>query len=111
MLDDQRPTLTLTYPRAGVNEPLTRILVGMHDYGTGLDEDSFHVVADFPVDGKAPGENLAREFRPVAQGVREWKLSKGITQLPKGKLTVAVKDRQGNVTRVERTFSVGVPQP
>src|SRR5262249_22645127 len=31
MCDDNRPTLTLTYPRAGSNGPLTRILVGMHD--------------------------------------------------------------------------------
>src|SRR5262249_25228890 len=31
MLDDTRPTLTLTYPKAGVNPPLTRIVVGMHD--------------------------------------------------------------------------------
>jgi hypothetical protein len=31
MLDETRPTLTLTYPRAGTNPPLTRILVGMHD--------------------------------------------------------------------------------
>src|SRR5205823_554849 len=30
MCDDNRPTLTLTYPRAGANELLTRILVGMH---------------------------------------------------------------------------------
>src|SRR5439155_26546417 len=37
LLDDQRPTLTLTYPRAGANEPLTRLLVGMSDYDTGLD--------------------------------------------------------------------------
>src|SRR5207248_8555545 len=37
MLDDQRPTLTLTYPKAGVNESVTRLLVGMYDYDTGLD--------------------------------------------------------------------------
>ncbi len=63
MLDDQRPTLTLTYPQAGANEPLTRILVGMHDYDTGLDLDSFQVVADFPIDGVAAGENLAQKFQ------------------------------------------------
>src|SRR5262249_6542873 len=28
MGDDQRPTLTLTYPKAGRNPPLTRILIG-----------------------------------------------------------------------------------
>ena len=59
MQDDNRPTLTLTSPRPGVNAPLTRILVGMHDYDTGLDMDSFRVVADFPLDGAAPGELLA----------------------------------------------------
>src|SRR5262249_22010750 len=49
MFDDQRPTLALTYPRAGSNEALTRILVGMHDYGTGLDPASFTATADFAV--------------------------------------------------------------
>src|SRR5262249_1137099 len=53
MLDDTRPTLALTYPKAGANPPLTRILVGMHDYYTGLDTDSFQVVADFKLDGNA----------------------------------------------------------
>ena len=88
------------------NEPLTRILVGMHDYDTGLDVDSFEVVADFAIDGVAAGENLAKKFRSVAPGVWELKLSRPITDLPRGKLTVAIKDRQGNVTRIERTFSV-----
>src|SRR5206468_3354451 len=36
MLDDQRPTLTLTEPRAGRNASIERILIGMHDYDTGL---------------------------------------------------------------------------
>src|SRR5262249_50668097 len=37
LADEQRPTLALTLPRPGGNEPLTRLLVGMHDYGSGLD--------------------------------------------------------------------------
>jgi hypothetical protein len=43
-------------------------------------------------------------------------LAKPLTALLKGKLTVSVKDRQGNISRVERRFSVnkqwwfGVPQ-
>jgi hypothetical protein len=106
MLDDQRPTLTLTYPRAGRNDSLTRILVGMHDQDTGLDLDSFQVVADFPVEGSAAGENLAKKFQPVAQGVWELRLGKAITKMSEGKLTISVKDRQGNVARIERTFSV-----
>ena len=106
MLDDNRPTLTLSYPRAGANEPLTLLLVGMHDYDTGLDMDSFRVVADFPLDGVPAGENLAGRFKPRAAGVWELALSQPLAELPRGKLTVSVKDRQGNVSRVERTFSV-----
>src|SRR5262249_2583798 len=47
MGDDQRPTLTLTYPAPGKNSPLSRILVGMTDAYTGLDQSSFEVTADF----------------------------------------------------------------
>src|SRR5262245_12916473 len=102
MLDDNRPTLALTYPQAGVNPALTRILVGMHDYGTGLDMESFQVVADFPVNGTAAGENLAAKFKPKSDGVWELMLTNPPANLAKGKLTVAVKDRQGNTNRIER---------
>jgi hypothetical protein len=106
--DDQRPTLALTYPKAGANAELSRILVGMHDYGSGLDMDKFEVKADFAVDGVPAGENLALKFKPRTEGVWEWKLAKPLTNLSRGRLTVSVQDRQGNVTRIERTFSVGV---
>jgi hypothetical protein len=105
MLDDQRPTLTMTLPRAGTNAPLSRILIGMYDYGTGLDMDSFQALASFPVDGVAAGQNLAGKFRSVAPGV--WELKLGAPVTGSGKLTVSVKDRQGNETRIERTFSAG----
>src|SRR5207249_4417836 len=78
LCDDQRPTLALTLPRAGANGPLTRLLVGMHDYGTGLDPDSFRVVADFAVDGVAAGQDLAPRFRPLTPGVRELRLKSAI---------------------------------
>jgi hypothetical protein len=103
MLDDQRPTLAVTLPRAGVNPPLDRILVGMHDY-VGLEAKSFQVVADFPVESFAAGQNLATTFRSTAPGVWELKLSAPVT-VERGKLTVSVKDKQGNITTVERTFS------
>jgi hypothetical protein len=106
MLDDQRPTLTLTNPQAGANKALTRILVGMHDYGSGLDMDSFRVVADFPLGDVAAGENLATKFRPAAEGVWELPLATPLADLAKGKLTISVRDRQGNTNRIERTFSV-----
>ena len=107
MLDDQRPTLTLTDPKAGANEPLKRLLVGMYDYGTGLDLDSFKVVADFSIDGVAAGANLARRFKALPDSRWELQLERPITELSRGKLTVSVKDKQGNATRIARTFSVG----
>jgi hypothetical protein len=106
MLDDQRPTLTLTYPRPGANASLSRILVGMFDYGTGLEVGSLRVVADFEIDGVPAGQDLAGKLRPRSSGVWEWKLSRPIERLQKGKLTVSVRDRQGNLSGIERTFAV-----
>jgi hypothetical protein len=105
MLDDQRPTLTVTVPRAGNNPPLTRVLIGMQDYG-GLAPDSFQVVASFAVDGVAAGQNLAGKFQPVSQGLWELKLATPLT-MTRGTLRVSVKDVQGNEAGVERTFSAG----
>jgi len=110
MLDDQRPTLTLTYPKSGVNEPLQRLLVGMYDYGTGLDLDSFTVVADFPIDGMPAGANLAGRFKALPDYRWELRLDRPITDLLRGQLTISVKDRQGNISRIERTFSVAAPK-
>ena len=105
-LDDQRPTLTLTYPRAGSNESLTRIVVGMHDYGTGLDMKTFQVTADFAINGLKAGTNLADQFRITSQSVWELTLDRPMANVPKGILTILVTDRQANVSRIERTFSV-----
>ena len=107
MADDNRPTLTLTYPHAGVNAALSRIVVGMWDYDTGLNLDSFVVKADFALDGVAAGENLASKFKPATRGVWEWQLDKPLAALEKGRITVAIKDNAGNVTRIERTFAAG----
>ena len=93
-------------PRPGVNEPLTQLVIGMHAYYTGLDADSFEVVADFPLAGAAAGINLAPKFQAKGGGIWELRLAEPLKELPRGKLTVAVKDRQGNVSRSEGTFSV-----
>ncbi|MDB5336126.1 MAG: hypothetical protein JWN70_1745 [Planctomycetaceae bacterium] len=104
--DDQRPTLTLTYPTAGENQKLSRILIGMADAYTGIDASSFQVTADFAVDGIAPGENLAGHFQALPEGRWEWKLARAVTDLPAGTLTVSIKDRQGNINSIKRRFSV-----
>lgn len=107
MLDDNRPILTVTAPLPGANAALDRILIGMHDYYTGLDPGSFTVTADFAINGIAPGENLAPKFQPLSAGVWELKLTPPLLALPAGKLVVSVKDRQGNESRIARTFSLG----
>ena len=78
----------------------------MYDYGTGLDLDTFQVTADFSLDGVPAGENLARSFQAQGDGVWELRLAAPVAQLARGKLTIEIKDRQGNTSRVERTFSV-----
>jgi hypothetical protein len=107
MLDDNRPTLTLTEPQPGGKAALSRVLIGMHDFYTGVDAESLQVVADFAIDEFPAGTNLASQFREISQGVLEYRLKKAIDKLPQGKLTVSAADRQGNVSRIERTFSAG----
>jgi hypothetical protein len=108
ILDEQRPTLTLTYPQPGANAWLDRILVGMHDYGTGLDLATFMVTADFALDGAKAGENLAPKFKSVTPGIWELRLANPPGPLPRAKLRVEVRDHQGNLARIERTFSMSL---
>ena len=106
MLDDNRPVLTLTVPQPDANGPVSRILIGMVDYYTGLDPASFKVTSDVAIDGAAPGTNLASRFKEIAKGVWEMKLSRPIESLPSARLTVQVKDLQGNTSRIDRQFWV-----
>jgi hypothetical protein len=105
-VDENRPTLTVTYPKTGVNQQLDRILIGMHDAYTGLAEGSLHVTADFTLDGAQPGEDLAGRFKNTSPGIWEMKLSRPLRKLDKGLLRVSIKDHQGNTTAITRIFSV-----
>lgn len=107
MVDDNRPVLTVTYPRAGANPRLDRILIGMFDYYSGLAPGSFEVTADFAIGSSPAGQNLAGRFVERSQGVWELSLAEPIEVIECGRLTVAIGDREGNVSRVERVFSVG----
>jgi hypothetical protein len=106
MLDDNRPILTLTLPKERQSEPLDRILIGMHDYYTGLDQKSFRVTTDFTVNGTKPGDNLASQFKSIAQGVWQLDLAQPLRDVKSARITVSIRDKQGNVTRIERRFSV-----
>jgi len=48
---------------------------------------------------------MALSLQCMADGLAQL-LANPIVDLPRGGLTVSIRDRQGNVTRVERTFSV-----
>jgi hypothetical protein len=107
MLDEGRPTLALALPKAGLNtEPLAALVVGMHDYDTGLDMNTFAVTADFPIDGAPAGEDLAGRFQALPDARWAMTLKTPIARLSAGKLTVSIKDRQGNVSQIVRAFSI-----
>ena len=106
--DDLRPTLTISLPRAGLNSaPLTQLRVGMLDYYSGLDVQTYSVTADFAVNGNAPGTELASLFAETGDHIWTLPLSSAISDLGEGTLTVSVKDVAGNITKMVRTFSVG----
>jgi hypothetical protein len=58
------------------------------------------------MDGAASGTELAGKLVKRGEGIWEIKLSRAIERLERGALNVSVKDRQGNVARVERTIRV-----
>jgi hypothetical protein len=103
MLDDNRPILSIAEPRRGATS-IDVIRVGMHDYATGLDLDSFSVVASVDLASDPAGSDLAPHFASAADGVWEWRLSEPIEIADEVTLTVSVRDRQGNTSTVERTL-------
>jgi hypothetical protein len=104
--DDKRPTLTLTTPKRGKNLKVSRILIGITDYYSGIDFDSFLVKADFAIAGHGIDENLAPHFRRIDEGVYELKLKQPLTSSGKKSISVSIKDRQGNIVRIDRTFVI-----
>lgn len=106
MLDDNRPVLTLNQPTAGANTSLHSIIVGMHDYDSGLDLESFSVTASFEIDGHKPGTELAPHFKDLSDGVKWLKFQQPIRQLDEGRIVVTIQDRQGNQTRIDRTVHI-----
>jgi len=113
-LDENRPTLALSAPRPGANATLPAIRIGVADANSGIEPGSLSVVADFAVAGRAPGAELADLATLVADAVYEIPVG---TPPPTGTRRVVhaeVADRQGNWTRVDRTFHIGagpVPTP
>ena len=93
MLDDQRPTLTLTSPRAGANPPMARILVGLYDSG-GLVMDSSGSSRLPGRGGRGRGRTCRAGSAPARAGVWELKLDAPIL-VASGTLTVSVPMARG----------------
>ncbi|MGE4069578.1 MAG: hypothetical protein AB7E72_00205 [Lysobacterales bacterium] len=107
LLDDLKPTLTVSLPRAGVNTAvITRLRFGFADAHSGIDPASLSVSADFGVNGRAPGAELADLAQVVGDGIYEITLSTPLALVSNQHLQVSIRDLQGNVTRVNQAFSV-----
>jgi len=110
-LDDLRPTLAVSAPRAGLNlRPVDSIRIGLADANSGVDMSAFSVKASFAVAGRTPGTELADLAQATADGVWTIPLGQPLRMGLEGELNVEVADRQGNVTRVKRSFRT-VPLP
>ena len=59
-----------------------------------------------PILAGEAGTELAPRFRPRTQGTWELPLDRPLADLASGALTVSVRDRQGNGSKVVRTISV-----
>jgi hypothetical protein len=104
--DELKPTLHLSLPKAGENtDLLSELRLSAFDNYAGLDRASLSVTANFAVNGKPPGTELAGDF---VESDFIWKLNlatpiRAATDLT---LNVSVKDLRGNQSAVARTFSV-----
>ena len=57
--------------------------------------------------GRRSARTRSAKFKPKSSGVWELVLPLPLKDLPKGNLAVSVKDKQGNLSKLDRTFSVG----
>jgi hypothetical protein len=106
-LDDLRPTLSLSLPRAGMSaQPLTLIRLGAFDYYSGLDVNSLSVKTNFQINGRAPGTELASFFEQTGDHIWTMQVHPAITELRGGEITVSIKDKQGNTTKLVRHFGL-----
>ncbi|MGB4859415.1 MAG: hypothetical protein WBP11_08825 [Dokdonella sp.] len=107
-MDDLKPTVALSLPRARANAgPINAFRFGLADADSGIDIASLSVTTDFPVNGLAAGVELASLAQSVGDGVWSIALSPTLDKLWNRHLHVSVRDQQGNITRVDRTFFTG----
>ena len=108
-LDDHKPTIEVSAPRAGYGPAaIPAIRFGLADAYSGIDLATLDVRADFPVAGRPANAQLADLAQPVGPASdRIWQipLAAPLPELWKRDLRVSVRDVEGNITRVVRTLS------
>ena len=106
-VDDNRPTLAVSLPRAGQNTgPLTQLRVGIADAYTGIAPGTLSIKADIVINGRSAGQELADLAQTSGEGIYTIGLTPPLSGVALAHLRVQVADRQGNVTRVNQQFSV-----
>ena len=110
--DDLKPVLTVAQPRAGITfAPLTKLTIGAYDNYAGLDKNSLSIVANFPVDGKPAGSELAALAVEGQPNIWSLNLATPIRALFNAQITVKVRDLAGNQAVVARGFRIFTPRP
>jgi len=105
-LDDLRPALTVQQPRRGLNAGSVDVLrLGMADANSGIDQASLSISADFTVEGRPAGNELADLAAIESPGVYVIPLSEPLAPMAEAHLFVAVADQQGNISRVSLGFA------
>ena len=108
MQDDLRPTLEVSLPRPGLNDgALNRIRVGVADAYTGIASGTLSITSSVAINGRSPGAQLADLAVSVDDGVYVISISPPITSVRNAHVYASVRDVQGNVTRVDRSYSIG----
>jgi len=107
LLDELRPTLTVSSPRQNWNRTrLAEIRVGVADANSGVSNATLSVKTTFPVNGTAAGAELAGQGSFIAPGVLSIPLATPINNLGTNYVIASVADVQGNTNRVEVRFWV-----
>jgi hypothetical protein len=107
LLDDLKPTLTVSMPRPGINmQAISELRFAFADGHSGIDAASLSVRADVTINGRAAGSELADLAQSLADGRFRIALSTPIALVSNRHIQVSIRDLQGNITRVNQAFSV-----
>ncbi len=108
LLDDLRPALTVSTPRPGHNSiAIDDLRFAYADANSGIDPGTLSVRASFVVNGRPADSELVDLVTPLGADRYRITLATPLAELPDGWLRVSVADAQGNITRVDQSFSVG----